>query len=229
MNKSVVSAAILAVSIIILGFCVKAGIDNFSFRDRVVTVRGLAERTVEADYVTWPMSYSIAGNDLPELYNRMQRSNEIVVKFLTNNGIAADEISVNPPDLYNSEGNVYGGDRARYQYNLSVTITVATTKVSKVRELLNRQSELLKQGVAANNNYINYQFTGLNTIKPEMIAEATKNAREAADRFAQDSDSRVGKIKTATQGQFSIESTDQSTPNIKNVRVVSTIIYYLED
>lgn len=229
MNKSVVSAAILAVSIIILGFCVKAGIDNFSFRDRVVTVRGLAERTVEADYVTWPMSYSIAGNDLPELYNRMQRSNEIVVKFLTNNGIAADEISVNPPDLYNSEGNVYGGDRARYQYNLSVTITVATTKVSKVRELLNRQSELLKQGVAANNNYINYQFTGLNTIKPEMIAEATKNAREAADRFAQDSDSRVGKIKTATQGQFSIESTDQSTPNIKNVRVVSTIVYYLED
>lgn len=229
MNKSVVSAAILAVSIIILGFCIKAGIDNFSFRDRVVTVRGLAERTVEADYVTWPMSYSIAGNDLPELYNRMQRSNEIVVKFLTNNGIAADEISVNPPDLYNSEGNVYGGDRARYQYNLSVTITVATTKVSKVRELLNRQSELLKQGVAANNNYINYQFTGLNTIKPEMIAEATKNAREAADRFAQDSDSRVGKIKTATQGQFSIESTDQSTPNIKNVRVVSTIVYYLED
>lgn len=229
MSKSVLSSAIIAVSIIILGFSIKAGIDNFSFRDRVVTVRGLAERTVEADYVTWPMSYSIAGNDLPELYNRMQRSNEIVVRFLTTNGIDTDEISVNPPDLYNSEGNVYGGDRARYQYNLNVTITVATTKVSKVRELLNRQSELLKQGVAANNNYINYQFTGLNTIKPEMIAEATKNAREAADRFAQDSDSRVGKIKTATQGQFSIESTDQSTPNIKNVRVVSTIVYYLED
>lgn len=229
MNKQAVSAAIIAVSIIVLGFCIKAGIDNFSFRDRVVTVRGLAERTVEADYVTWPMSYSIAGNDLPELYNRMQRSNDIVVKFLTDNGIDRDEISVNPPDLYNSEGNVYGSDRARYQYNLNVTITVATRKVAKVRELLNRQSELLKQGVAANNNYINYQFTGLNSIKPEMIAEATKNAREAADRFAQDSDSRVGKIKTATQGQFSIESTDQSTPNIKNVRVVSSIVYYLED
>ncbi len=229
MNKNVLSAAILAVSIIILGFCIKAGIDNFSFRDRVVTVRGLAERTVEADYVTWPMSYSIAGDDLPALYNRMQQSNDIVVKFLTDNGIERDEISVNPPDLYNAEGNVYGGERARFQYNLSVTITVATKKVAKVRELLNRQSELLKQGVAANNNYINYQFTGLNSIKPEMIAEATKNAREAADRFAQDSNSRVGKIKTATQGQFSIESTDQSTPNLKNVRVVSSIVYYLED
>ena len=229
MNKNFISATILAVSIVILGFCIKAGIDNFSFRDRVVTVRGLAERTVEADYVTWPMSYSIAGNDLPALYDRMQQSNEIVVKFLTDNGIERDEISVNPPDLYNSEVNVYGGDRARFQYNLSVTITVATKKVAKVRELLNRQSELLKQGVAANNNYINYQFTGLNSIKPEMIAEATKNAREAADRFAQDSNSRVGKIKTATQGQFSIESTDQSTPNLKNVRVVSSIVYYLED
>lgn len=230
MNKStVIGSAILAVSICILGLCIKAGIDNFAFRDRVVTVRGLAERTVEADYVTWPMSYSVAGDNLPALYDAMQRNNDLVVKFLTANGIAADEISVNPPDLYNAEGNIYGGDRAKYQYNLTVTITVATKKVAKVRELLNRQSELLKQGVAASNNYINYQFTGLNDIKPEMIAEATKNARVAADQFANDSDSKVGKIKTATQGQFSIDNADSSTPQLKKVRVVSTIIYYLED
>lgn len=230
MNKSVIlGSTILAVGICILGLCIKAGVDNFAFRDRVVTVRGLAQRTVEADYVTWPMSYSIAGNNLAQLYNNMQTNNDIVVKFLTENGIDRDEISVNPPDLYNSDGNRYAPERARYQYSLSVTITVATKKVAKVRELLSRQSELLKQGVAANNDYINYNFTGLNNIKPEMIAEATKNAREAADRFAQDSDSKVGKIKTATQGQFSIDNADQSTPQLKNVRVVSTIIYYLED
>lgn len=229
MKKFIIPSAILAVSICILGFCIKAGIDNFAFRDRVVTVRGLAERTVEADYVTWPMNYSIAGDDLPALYDRMQVNNAVVVKFLTDNGITADEISVNPHDLYNAEGNVYGGERARFQYNLSVNITVATSKVAKVRELLSRQSELLKLGVAASNGYINYQFTGLNNIKPEMIAEATKNARIAADRFAQDSNSTVGKIKTATQGQFSIESADNSTPQKKNVRVVSTIVYYLED
>lgn len=227
--EKIYAAAILAVSVGILGFTLKAGIDNFAFRDRVVTVRGLAERTVEADYVTWPMSYSIAGNELTPLYNQMQANNRIVVKFLTDNGIDKDEISVNPPDLYNAAGNVYAGDRARYQYNLNVTITVSTSKVQKVRELLNRQSELLTKGVAANNNYINYQFTGLNAIKPEMIAEATKNARVAADQFAADSDSKVGKIKTATQGQFSINDTDSSTPQKKNVRVVSTIIYYLED
>lgn len=225
----VIAAAILAVSVCILGLCIKAGIDNFAFRDRVVTVRGLAERTVEADYVTWPMSYSVAGNNLPELYNAMQRNNDLVVKFLTDNGIQPDEISVNPPDLYNAEGNIYGGDRARYQYNLTVTITVSTKKVATVRELLNRQSELLKQGVAASNSYINYQFTGLNQIKPEMIAEATKNARIAADQFANDSSSKVGKIKTATQGQFSIDDADSSTPQLKKVRVVSTIIYYLQD
>lgn len=230
MNKStVIGAAVLAVSICVLGFCIKAGIDNFAFRDRVVTVRGLAERTVEADYVTWPMNYAVAGDDLARLYNEMQTNNDIVVKFLTDNGIERDEISVNPPDLYNAAGNVYGGDRARYQYNLNVTITVATKKVAKVRELITRQSELLKKGVAVSNNYINYQFTGLNSVKPEMIAEATKNARVAADQFASDSSSKVGKIKTATQGQFSISDADSSTPQLKNVRVVSTIVYYLED
>ncbi|MDE5660169.1 MAG: SIMPL domain-containing protein [Muribaculaceae bacterium] len=230
MNKStVIGAAVLAVSICVLGLCIKAGIDNFAFRDRVVTVRGLAERTVEADYVTWPMNYAVAGDDLSRLYNEMQTNNDIVVKFLTDNGIERDEISVNPPDLYNAAGNVYGGDRARYQYNLNVTITVATKKVAKVRELITRQSELLKKGVAVSNNYINYQFTGLNSVKPEMIAEATKNARVAADQFASDSSSKVGKIKTATQGQFSISDADSSTPQLKNVRVVSTIVYYLED
>ena len=230
MNKTnVIAALLVAVSICILGFCIKAGIDNFAFRDRVVTVRGLAERTVDADYVTWPMTYSLAGNDLTELYNQMTANNAAVVKFLTANGLSREEISVNPPDLYNSSSNIYGSDRPRYAYTLTVNITVASTKVAKVRELLARQSELLKEGVAVSNNYINYQFRGLNTIKPEMIAEATKNARIAADQFAKDSSSKVGKIKTASQGQFSIEDTDQSTPQRKNVRVVSTIVYYLED
>lgn len=228
-KSSVIAALVLAAGLCVLGLFLKSGIDNFAFRDREVIVRGLAERTVEADFVIWPLSYSIAGNDLPALYDRMQSNNAIVVRFLTSNGIDSEEISVNPPDLYNAEGNVYGGDRAKYQYNLTVNITVATPKVATVRELLNRQSELLKQGVAAGNNYINYQFNGLNEIKPEMIEEATRNARVAADQFAKDSNSTVGKIKTATQGQFSIESRDSSTPHLKNVRVVSTIVYYLED
>ena len=106
------------------------------------------------------------------------------------------------------------------------------TSVEKVNALIKRQAELLKQGVALSNDYeyqTLYEYTGLNDIKPEMIAEATRNAREAAKKFAEDSESDLGKIKSATQGQFSIEDRDAYTPYIKNVRVVTYITYYLED
>lgn len=227
--KQYISALLIAVSIVALGLCIKAGVDNIAFRDRTVTVRGLAERQVEANLVSWPMSYDIAGNDLQELYAKLQTNNGIILDFLMSNGLDSTEIFVNPPSVYNAEGNVYGGDRARYQYNFTSTITVNTKKVELVRTLLNRMPELLRKGVAVNNNYTNYQYTDLNAIKPEMIAEATKNAREAADQFANDSKSSIGKIKTASQGQFSIESVDSSTPYLMKVRVVSTIVYYLED
>jgi hypothetical protein len=225
--KNYISAALIAVSIVVLGFCIKAGLDNIN--SRLVTVRGLAEQIVEADRVTWPIDYSIAGNDLSELYDIMQQNNGVIVNFLTSNGINKDDISVNPPTLYNADSNIYNDGRQQYRYNLSVTVTVATKQVALVRELLNRQSELFKKGVAASNGYINYEYTGLNDIKPDMITEATRNAREAADRFAKDSNSRVGKIQTATQGQFSIEAADESTPNLKKVRVVSTIVYQLDN
>lgn len=229
MNKSIVAAALIAVGMVIVGFTLKAGIDNIAFRDREVTVRGLAEREVSANLVTWPIAYSIAGNDLGTIYDRVNENNEKIVKFLTSNGISQDEISVNPPDTYDATSNRYRSDSFSYNYSINCTVTVTTKKVDKVRELLNRQAELLKEGVAFSNSFINYQFTGLNGIKPEMIAEATKNARVAADQFAADSHSRVGKIKTASQGQFSIDDSDSSTPYLKKVRVVSTIVYYLED
>ncbi|MDE7388312.1 MAG: SIMPL domain-containing protein [Muribaculaceae bacterium] len=229
MKKTVIAALIIAIGLLALGLSIKAGMDNFSDRDRTVSVRGLAERQVEANSVSWPMSYDIAGNDLPQLYAKLQSNNRIIVDFLTTNGIDSAEIFVNPPSVYNAEGNVYGGDRARYQYNFTSTITVNTSKVQLVRRLLNRMPELLRQGVAVNNNYTSYTYTDLNSIKPEMIAEATRNAREAADKFASDSHSKVGKISTASQGQFSIESVDSSTPYLMNVRVVSYITYFLED
>lgn len=222
-------ALLIALGIIILGLCIKAGIDNIAYRDRIVTVRGLAEREVKADLVTWPITYSLAGNNLQNLYDQVSKNNDIIVKFLTSNGIKSDEISVNPPDTYDASSNRYRSDSFNFNYSINCTVTVTTRQVDKVRELLNRQSELLKEGVAFSNSYINYQFTGLNSVKPEMIAEATRNARAAADQFAADSESRVGKIKTASQGQFSIDDSDSSTPYIKKVRVVSTIVYYLED
>lgn len=224
-----VPALLVALGLLALGLTIKSGIDNIAYRDREVTVRGLAEREVEANLVTWPITYSLAGNDLQAVYDKVSRNNDIIVKFLTSNGISPDEISVNPPDTYDAASNRYRSDSFAYNYSVNCTVTVTTSKVDKVRELLNRQAELLKQGVPFSNSYINYQYTQLNSIKPEMIAEATKNARAAASQFAADSESNLGKIKTATQGQFSIEDSDSSTPFIKKVRVVSTIVYYLED
>ena len=226
---SVVGAGLIAVGIFFLGLFIKTGIDHLAYRDRQVAVRGLAEREVPANQVTWPITYTVAGDNLLSLYDQVTSYNNIIINFLTSNGISKDEISVNPPDTYNAEANRYGSDSFRFKYSLNCTVTVSTSKVDTVRELLNRQSELLKDGIPYSNSYINYEYTALNDIKPEMIAEATKNAREAAARFADDSGSKVGKMKTANQGSFSIEDTSSSTPYMKKVRVVTTIVYYLED
>lgn len=224
-----IPSLLIALSIVILGLCLKSGIDNFTFRDREVTVRGLAERQVMANEVTWPITFNIAGDDLTTIYDNVSRTDSIIVRFLTSSGITRDEISVAPPSTYNAAANQYGSSSFKYKYSLESTVTVTTKKVDKVRELLGRQAELLKEGVAFSNSYINYRYTDLNAIKPAMIEEATKNARLAADKFAADSHSKVGKIKTASQGQFTIDDSDSSTPWLKNVRVVSTIVYYIED
>ena len=224
-----IPSLLIALSIVILGLCLKSGIDNFTFRDREVTVRGLAERQVMANEVTWPITFNIAGDDLTTIYDNVSRTDSIIVRFLTSSGITRDEISVAPPSTYNAAANQYGSSTFKYKYSLESTVTVTTKKVDNVRELLGRQAELLKEGVAFSNSYINYRYTDLNAIKPAMIEEATKNARLAADKFAADSHSKVGKIKTASQGQFTIDDSDSSTPWLKNVRVVSTIVYYIED
>ena len=127
----------------------------------------------------------------------------------------------------------YGSRDAQYRYNVTSVIVVTSSNIEKVNELIERQTELLKNGVAVVSGDYQYntiyEYTNLNEIKPAMIAEATKAAREAADKFAADSHSRLGKIKNATQGQFSIENRDPYTPYLKKVRVVSTIVFYLED
>lgn len=225
----IVPALLIAAGIFFLGLFIKGGIDNIAFRDRTVSVRGLSERTVEADYVTWPIEYRVAGDDLISLYDQVTSYNNIIVKFLTSNGIKKEDISVNPPATYNATANQYSSDSFQYKYALDCTVTVSTADVKTARALLNRQSELLREGIPFSNSYINYEFRSLNEIKPDMIADATKAAREAAVKFAQDSGSKLGKMKSATQGQFSIENLSDTNPFLKKVRVVSNVTYYLKD
>ncbi|HRR63167.1 MAG TPA: SIMPL domain-containing protein, partial [Paludibacteraceae bacterium] len=154
-----------------------------------------------------------------------------IISFLKENGIHDNEISVSAPEIVDMEAERFIENKSPYRYNLTSVITITTENVDKVRALMTRQAELLKQGIAVTvNNYsVRYEYTKLNEIKPQMIEEATKNARKAAEKFAKDSGSKLGKIKNATQGQFVISDRDENTPYIKNIRVVSTITYYLED
>ncbi len=196
-------------------------------------MRGLAEKEVMANKVTWPIVCKEVGNDLPAIYDKITKTNDALTRFLTSNGISQDEISINPPEIIDLQAERYGSRDFAYRYNVTSVVVVTSKNVEKVNELIKRQTELLKQGIAITAGDYNYQtlyeYTDLNSIKPEMIAEATHNAREAANKFAADSHSNIGKIKTANQGQFSIENRDPYTPYIKNVRVVSTIVFYIED
>lgn len=230
--KNYISAAILAAGLLALGLCIKCGLSSFTDRNRVVSVRGLAEKEVQANKVTWPVVYKLVGNELTGLYNQIETTNATIIDYLTSNGLSDDEISVDAPDINDLQANAYSNDNIRYRYTLTQVITVTSTQVDLVRKLINRQGELLKKGIAIVSDYqynTTYEYTELNSIKPEMIAEATQKAREAAEKFAEDSGSRIGKIKDAQQGQFSINDRDPYTPFIKNVRVVTYINYYIED
>ena len=226
-------AVILAIGMLVMGYFIKQGLDTFSGKDRVVNVKGLAEMEVPANKVTWPLMYKDLGNDLPTLYNKINATNQAIVSFLKQKGITENEISINAPEIIDMQAERYNNNSVPFRYNVTSVITVTSTKVDLVRKMISEQSELLKQGIAiTGGDYrynVQYDYTGLNDIKPQMIEEATKNARAAAIKFAKDSDSELGKIKRAYQGQFSIEDRDANTPYIKRIRVVTTIDYSLED
>ena len=229
-----VEAIILSIGLLLLGVFIERGFSEFAGRDRSVNVKGLAEMEVPADKVTWPLVYKSLGNDLNALYEEIKRSNRTITEFLKEKGLTDKEISINAPVIVDMKAERYGNNQdSPYRYNVTTVITVTSNKVDLVRGLITEQGELLKRGMAiTTGDYqynIQYEYTGLNTIKPQMIEEATKNARQAAEKFAKDSESTLGKIRHANQGQFSISDRDPNTPHIKKVRVVTTIDYSLED
>lgn len=233
MNR-IKEAAIIAVGIIVLGLCIKWGIDDFANKDRRVTVKGLAEREVEADKVTWPILTKELGDDLPQLYRDINNTTAKVKTFLLKNGVKESEISVNAPVVIDLNADQYNSTQHNYRYNITSTVTVTSRNVKLVRGIINRQGELLQQGVAVvdggyGSSGVEYEYVSFKEMKPKMMQEAIKNAELTAEQFAENSDSRLDKIQTADQGQFSIENRDNNTPYIKKVRVVTTVTYSLKD
>ncbi|MGL4518387.1 MAG: SIMPL domain-containing protein [Phocaeicola sp.] len=233
MKQFKVEAAMVALGLILMGLFIMKGLSVLGQKERVVNVKGLAEMQVPANKVTWPLLFKELGNDLPALYTKINATNQVIVKFLKENGITEDEISINAPEIIDLQAERYNTNPTPYRYNVTSVLIVTSTKVDQIRKLISEQSELLKQGIAiTSGDYrynVVYEFTGLNEVKPQMIEEATKNARQSADKFAKDSESKLGKIKSAYQGQFSIEDRDANTPYIKRIRVVTTIDYTLEE
>lgn len=217
----------LIVGAILLGNAIKASRAD----DRIVSVKGLCEREVKADRVICPFAYKEGGNNLQQLYNTIEQKNGVIIDFLKDAGLEEQEITVAAPKVVDTRTE-WSSSQNQYNYIITSVVTVCTDKVDKIVQLQSRQGELLQKGIATTNNWeyqTVYSFTGLNEIKPAMIEIATKNARETAEKFAEDSNSELGKIKRATQGQFTITDRDSNTPYMKNVRVVTSVDYYLKD
>ena len=223
-RTKIVASAIIAIGIIILGFSLKAGMDNFTEKDRKVTVKGLAEKEVKADKVTWPIVSKELGDNLPELYDRIAKKQNTIKSFLIKNGIKENEISVGAPKVVDMSADQYNSTNHAYRYNINVDL---------VRSIIARQGELLKQGVAIvaadYDQQTNYEYVSFKKMKPEMMTEAIENAEQTAKQFAKNSNSTLNKIVSANQGEFSIEDRDANTPYIKRVRVVTTVTYSLKD
>lgn len=229
-QQNLIAGVCVAIGIASVGISLKAGIDHFVDRDRVVTVKGLAERNVQADYVIWPVTFRVTGNDLSALYEKAQTQSEEIRNFLISQGVKAQDISQGTPSVQDLHADFYGNNLPPERYRMEMAVSVATTDVDTVLKAMVNQSELIQKGVLFTQNYrTQFSFNGLNSIKPEMVEEATKNARSTAQKFAEDSDSELGKIRRASQGQFSIYDRDSNTPYIKRVRVVTTVEYYLKD
>ena len=217
-NSLVIGAVVLAVGLVSLGWMIRSGIHHFKDSERVVSVKGLSEQEVAADKVIWPLVYKEVGDNLLNIYTSLENTNKKIVEFLKSNGIEESEITIAPAEIIDMEAERYVTPGIKYRYNVTAVLTVTTTKVELVRQLMVRQSDLLKQGVAVSGGDYRYStqflYTLLNEVKPQMIEEATKNARAAAEKFAHDSKSKLGKIKFANQGQFSIADRDANTPYI---------------
>jgi hypothetical protein len=241
---AILAGALLAIGIIIGGWLLGSEIKDVRLADRYVTVRGLAERNVKANLAIWPLSYREAGNDLQATFAKSEQDSKTILDFLAQQGIPKQDIVLGQPGVTDTQANDFGGPRPPNRYIVQQSITVRSHDVDKVAAAVQKTSELIAHGVVlgggpqyGQQNSVSYLYTELNDIKPEMITKATQNARIAAGRFAADSGSKVGIIRQARQGLFTITSADDTSEGpgissngsiLKKVRVVTTIEYYLQ-
>lgn len=197
--------------------------NNFSKQGAYVEVKGLSEKIVKADVAIWSMNFEVKSNDIDSLYANIDNNTKAIKSFLLAKGFEESEINVAPVNIYQ---DTYTG--SLFRYNSGNQLSVYTKKVDLVKSASKDTLSLVKEGVTLNQNSIEFQFSDINSIKPEMLAEAIKNAKVSAKQFAEESGSRLGSISRGNQGVFDITDKDPGSPEFKKIRVVSTLRFLLK-
>ncbi len=227
-KKNMIQGGATVLAALIIGIFMVCTVKTLKSYDDTVLVRGLCEKEVPADRVVYRISYAEKSNSLADLRNTISQNNGIIVEKLRAAGFKEDEVKVgnaNYEDRYSYANDV---SQITFRYQANQTVTVFSKNLELVRKMQQTlETDLVNQNILAN-SWADYQFLGLNEIKPAMIAESLENARAAADEFAKNSHSRIGKMRTASQGYFEVEDLDENTPQVKKVRVVTTVEYYLK-
>lgn len=224
---------ICSLALILSSLIISNGMTRINHQSRTVSVRGLAEREVDADMAVWRLTFSLGGNDLPYLQKEILSKTSVIRKYLEDHSLDESDYAILSPEITDTTVNIYmDSNRRGFKYVAKQTFLIRSTKIDKVKSAAGDTLDLIGKEISVLSEYenrVNYEFNGLNAIKPEMIAQATENARLAAEQFARDSHSKVGKIVTATQGLFSIEDAAVGLEEKKKVRIVTTVVYSLAD
>ncbi|CAM1362834.1 hypothetical protein BA195_12575 [Tenacibaculum soleae] len=233
-NLNLAKTSLLAMALVFAGYFIGNSHWKALKNNRKVTVKGLAKKEVNANLAVWPMVITLTNNSLGDLKTNLDNQKKAVENFFLSKGFSDNEIAIENTNITDAQADLYGNNRQKnFRYLAKTEVTLRTSDLKKIKEAQKEVINLVAKGVIINSKNtwrpIEFIFTDLNTIKPQMIEEATKKAKEVAEKFAKDSNSSVGKIKNAQQGLFTINDRDVNTPDIKIVRVVTTVTYFLKD
>jgi hypothetical protein len=230
--NNLIPSVLVSIGLSLGGFLIGQGFVRMKQLDQIVEVRGLDEKLVEANEATWDISFSLSGNNLQEMTTRLTQKQTSLKEYLLSQGFTRDEFQASAITTNDNHANHYGNKLPADRFTVRTKVMIGTKQVQKITEIYENSGQLPLEGLVREQSSVQYYFTDLNAVKPEMLKNATASAREAAESFARDSGSQLGGIKSATQGLFSITSPyanwDDATSKMKKVRVVTRVSYFLE-
>lgn len=196
---------------------------NFSKQGSYVEVKGLSERIVKADVAVWSINFEVKSNNVDSLYSDIEKNISVIKNFLKEKGFEDGEISVAPVNIYQDTYR-----EALFRYNSTNQLSVYTKKVDLIKSVSKDTLVLIKNGIVMSQNSTSFEFSDINSIKPEMLAEALNNARDTAQKIAEESGSSLGGLHRGNQGVFDISEKDPGSPEYKKIRLVSTLQFLIK-